>query len=901
MRYPYYNADEPSNNSYNIRMRRGVSWMLFAVLLIFGRFAFSQSFDLAGPKVDVRVKRGQITLPIAEVPNLQPGDRIWVHADLPESQSARFVLVVSFLRGATNPPPPEWFTRVETWTREAREEGVFVTVPQEAQQALIFLAPETSGDFTTLRHTVRGRPGIFVRATQDLQAASWDRMRLNRFLEEVKVTSQTDPALLKERVETSARSLGIKVNQDCFLKPTEQQASCLSQHTQGLVMDDANTQSRVSQIASGSTADLMNQLSYAPAVGGGVYSPYVGAIVDTVRILSSLHTAHYQYIPALALPSSDTLNLRLSVPPSFRDPKSVVIVALPPIGPAQIPPLHPVDPAAEFCIQKPGLVFPAEGAPLALATEMAHDLNLHIEASTGPIDLPLRTDPSQGGLALLNYSRTLPPGTLTGVVRGKWGFDDWEGPRYHLHSVEPGNWTVIPGDETALIVGRIDTLHLHGDNTLCVDKVEEALPDGHSLPLTWKSPKAETLEIQVPMKETKPGQVTLKVLQYGLKHPDVLPLQSYTEAASLHQLSLSAGDNAASLMGTRLDEVAAVSMDGIRWSPKTLNRVDGADRLMLAADSSTAGLMPGTPYSASVRLKDGRLFQVPVSVSPPRPQIVLLSKGTQDEASNAPSVVQFGSSDDFPVDRRLVFFVRSMTPANFPRDEKIEVAALDASFHTVLSLADGSLMLEDQKTALAVIQPLARFGSSAFGPIHIRAISADGVTGDWVPLGTLVRIPGFQDLRCPRAQSHPCMLTGSNLFLADSFSTTQSFEDATDVPAEFTGTEIAVPHPVNGILYVKLRDDSSAVQSLSMAVQALAPAGQSLALKAAVPAAASASQTESDPATPSAPHATPHNGKQPQEKKAPEGPASANASASAPASGAAPASQAPGSASPQGR
>ena len=133
-------------------------------------------FDLSGPKVDVRVKRGAVTLPVGEAPNLPPGDRLWIHPDLPGSQSAHFVLIVAFLRGATNPPPAEWFTRVETWTREAREEGVFVTVPPEAQQELLFLAPETGGDFSTLRKTVTNRPGAFVRAVQDLQAASWDRI-----------------------------------------------------------------------------------------------------------------------------------------------------------------------------------------------------------------------------------------------------------------------------------------------------------------------------------------------------------------------------------------------------------------------------------------------------------------------------------------------------------------------------------------------------------------------------------------------------------------------------------------------------------------------------------------------------------------------------------------------------
>ena len=156
--------------------------------------ADGQPFDLSGPKVDIHVKRGNVTLPVSEVPSLMPGDRLWVHPDLPESQATNFVLVIAFLRGSTNPPPPEWFTRVETWTRDVRDEGVFVTVPEGAQQALLFFAPETGGDFTTLRNAVRGRPGAFVRAAQDLHAASWDRMRLEAYLDDVKVSSQFDPA-----------------------------------------------------------------------------------------------------------------------------------------------------------------------------------------------------------------------------------------------------------------------------------------------------------------------------------------------------------------------------------------------------------------------------------------------------------------------------------------------------------------------------------------------------------------------------------------------------------------------------------------------------------------------------------------------------------------------------------
>src|SRR5581483_5878479 len=155
----------------------------------------------------------------------------------------------------------------------------------------------------------------FVRAAQDLQAASWDRMRLEMYLNEVRSSSQSDPKVLKERTENAARSLGIRLQQQCFDKPVDQQASCLTQHTEGMVLDDANAQSLVTQLANGSTADLMNQLSYSTIGGAGMYSPYVGAIVDMAKILSSLHTAHFQYIPALALPTKDTLNLRLNEPP----------------------------------------------------------------------------------------------------------------------------------------------------------------------------------------------------------------------------------------------------------------------------------------------------------------------------------------------------------------------------------------------------------------------------------------------------------------------------------------------------------------------------------------------------------------------------------------------------------
>jgi hypothetical protein len=299
-------------------------------------------------------------------------------------------------------------------------------------------------------------------------------------------------------------------------------------------------------------------------------------------------------------------------------------------------------------------------------------------------------------------------------------------------------------------------------------------------------------------------------------------MTAYDAAASIDHLTLSTGDGWALLKGTRLDQVASAKLEGIGFSPVALTHVDDFDQLMMNAGSSTAGLKPGTLYRARVELKDGRELKTTVTVDPPRPQIALLSKGIQDDATARPQPVQFGSSDDLPVDSRLVFFLKSTSPASFPRSEKVEVAATDSSFHTLLELTDGSLMLEDAKTAVGRLEPLSKFGASAFGPVHIRAVAADGTTGDWLPLGTLVRLPEFKDLRCPRAAAKPCVLSGNNLFLAASIASTPDFGSSIDVPAEFTGTQLTVPHPSSGVLFVKLRDDPATVQTLTLPVTPIA-------------------------------------------------------------------------------
>ncbi|MFZ3218063.1 MAG: hypothetical protein WA192_18535 [Candidatus Acidiferrales bacterium] len=784
-------------------------------------YADNAAFDLAGPAVEMRVTRGGKTLPISRADNLQPGDRLWIHPDLPESQSVHYLLVVAFLRGSTNPPPENWFTRVEAWSKQTREEGIVVTVPQDAQQALLFLAPETGGDFNTLRSAVRGRPGAFVRASQDLNQASLDRSRLETYLNVVKSASDADPAELKQRTVLLARTLNIKVDQQCFDKPTEEQAPCLTQNTDQLILDDGHSQSMVAALTSGPSASLIGDVTTTPMVGGGYYSAYVGAVVDMARILNNLHTAEYQYIPALALPKNDELNLKLNNPPSFHNPKSVIVVGLPAVEAAQLPPLRPVDPKQVLCLEKSPLVLPTEGAPLAFSTNIAHDFVLHVEDKAGNhVDLPAKADAGRGGFLIDTHA--LVAGKLgpdaTGTLRGHWGFETFDGPQFLLRSAHAEKWAVPSADQEALIVGRDDVLHLTSECAECVDKVTAKDHDGKDLKATWKLTKPGELEVTVPLKDRTAGAVTLAIKQFGLSAPDALPLHSYSEAAHLDRFTINAGDKQGELDGTRLDEVASFELNGIHFVPAKLSRVQQKDELGLAIASPApaANLAPEEKFVAHVGLKDGRMLDLQTTVEAPRPKVVLVSKSVQPGAT--PSAIRLGNQEELPLNGRILFFVKSEVPEKFPRTEKIEVATTDNAFDVVLSVADGSLVLQDAQSVLAVLDPLKSFGPSAFGPLQFRAVDADNAKGDWVPLANVVRLPALKEIRCPDGPDEQCKLSGTNLFLIDSVASDAQFTHTVSVPVGYVDSTLSVPRPNGTLLYIKLRDDPATVSTVVLPV-----------------------------------------------------------------------------------
>ena len=798
------------------------SLVFFGTILSTAARADNAAFDLIGPKVEVRVQRAGATLPIAEVPNLQPGDRLWIHPDLPDSQSVRYLMVVAFLRGATNPPPDSWFTRVETWSRPVHEEGIFVNVPEEAEEALVFLAPETGGAFSTLRNAVRGKPGAFVRAAQDLQQASLDRQRLEKYLDVLRETYTTDPEQLKTRTTLLARSLNIRLDQQCFDKPSAQQVPCLTQNSDQLVLDDAHSQTMVATLTSGPSTDLINQISATPTARSGFYSPYIGAVVDVVRILSTAHTAQYQYIPALALPKQNELNLRLNNPPSFRNPKSVIVIGLPSVRPAPPPPLRAPDASQELCAGKPSLVLTADGAPLVFATELAHDLVLHVEPKSGPpIDLPAKPDPVLGGFTIDTHpleSADL-DGEVVGTVRGQWGFHAFDGPHYHLRTSRPAQWIVASKDASALIVGREDTLHLQAQDACCVSEVTLKDEQGKIRPTEWKNSKADELEVKVPLQRAQAGWVTMQIKKFGLHEADEVPLHTYAEAARLDSFAIHAGDADGILKGTRLDQVATVEFAGLPFAPDALTRANQQDELKLNTSDAAAKtkLHPGDFAVVRVTLKDGRVLDLNSQVEAQRPAVSILTKSIQFDSSASPPAVRLGSQEELPQDGRLNFFLKTQSPETFSATEKIEIATADESFRVLLSFKDGNLTMQDTKTVLAVLDPMKLLGPSAFGPLKLRPVTADGINGDWQPLVNLVRIPLLKAVRCAGPEK-PCTLSGDKLFLLDSVSADADFANPVTVPEGFVEDALAIPPPKGKTLYIKLRDDPATIDTVALPV-----------------------------------------------------------------------------------
>ncbi len=224
-------------------------------------------------------------------------------------------------------------------------------------------------------------------------------------------------------------------------------------------------------------------------------------MVDLARILGNIHTAEYQYIPALALPKERELKLRLNNPPSFRKPKSVLVAALPAVEASQLPPLRAVAPGEISCLQKAPLVLGVEGAPLAFATDLRTISCCTLNRSPERASICPRSPIPRAADFTWTPKSCTPASSIrkrraTCAVTGALKLSLAR--RSICARAHVADWTVPAADQSALIVGRDDAIHLQSPAAACVEKITAVGATGADLKTTWKlGAKPDELEVEV--------------------------------------------------------------------------------------------------------------------------------------------------------------------------------------------------------------------------------------------------------------------------------------------------------------------------------------------------------------------------------------------------------------------
>ncbi|MES2172530.1 MAG: hypothetical protein V4523_01140 [Pseudomonadota bacterium] len=770
-------------------------------------------FELPGPALDILVMRGDQSLPIAQVPSLSEGDRLSIEADLPADQGARFILVSAFLRGATNPPPKDWVQFAETWKKKDKDKALVLTVPKGARQMVLFLVPDTGGAEGVLSDAVRGKPGEFVRATQDLNQASLDRSRLDAFMAGIKAQENSHPEYLRSVAPTLARSLAMKLNEECLSKVVEMQAACLLDNREALVLSDVHSSS-IAETLTGAPTDLALQLAATREAGYGFYSPYIGVVRDIAKIFGAFSSPQFNYLPTLSVRKPEGMSLLLNAAPSFQKPKSVMVVAMPSIE-ADSPPRLRRSGDAPLCGAHAGTVLPVEGAPLIFSTPYARDVKLALKTASGEtIDLPLEARADRGGYVLTGGDA--PPafkGTVQGHLYGRWGFDRFEGPDFMVQMPDAGGWTV-EGDSAALVVGRDNGLVVKGGAPACVESVMLRQGEAMPKPVDWKVQGRDALALTVPLTDRKPGALSVEVKYQGVAQPSAIALRSYAQASRLDGLLLHAGDKAGLLSGQRLDQVDSVDVNGLLLRPDGLTRDGAVDRLRLVAQGDAVAADAGSEATAQVKLRDGRSVSLIVMVASARPQIGLLSKDISLGVPPANGKALTLNGDNLlPDNGQLVFSVQAGEGTKLSASDAIEVAPIEDGVPIRLTAANG-LRLESPKVMVATLDPKA-MAPSLFGPLRFRLLRG-GEVSDWQPLVTLARLPQIEAVACA-AKADGCTITGRDLFLIDAVGATPTLDQAAQVAHGYTGSALKAPAPQDGNLYLRLRDAPDSVVTLPAA------------------------------------------------------------------------------------
>jgi hypothetical protein len=815
IRLPSTTVSPPSVCRHLYAFLRGVG---LALGLTLGAHAAVEQtpFDLVGPKVSIQVKRGATTLPIAEVPVLAPHDRLKIIARVAEAKTTHYLMVAAFLRGPTDPPPDAWFFRCDTWKAPCDQAGLDVEVPEGAQQMMLFFAPQTGGDYRTLVNAVRGKPGAFVRAAQQLRQAGLDRARLDRYLALLHELAVTDPGKVKAAAPLIARSLAIKIDEKCLDRIPALQAPCLTQGSDALILNDGHGESLVSMVTTGVGRDLAIHAGGTPLLGSGNYSSVIGSILDFGRLMDSLHTAQYQYIPALPSVRDDDVTLMLNTPPSFHNPMSVLVAALPAVERPTPPTLRTPDAASVHCTAQSPWVLPVEGDALVYSTHFAHDVRLEGRRADGsPFSLPAQADAPRGGFLIQSPTDLAVDESEPAQLVGQWGFDAFTGPIFHLASPRAREWQIDADDRARVVAGREAVVSARGEGA-CLSGIHLTDSSGHDHTVLTALNADHEWELRLPLAGVHAGTVTLHFTDQGAIESAPVTLTAFQEPSRLDRVHLHVGDRAVTVDGQGLAQLASLEAGGFRFEADGDTPVDAKQLRLGSVGDAPAGWSVGMTAKGTAHLHDGRALPVSVVVLPPRPQVHRLALSVRNDVDPDSLPIRLGDVGDLPSRATVTFSLQADAPNRFTPGIHLEAEAPAADAETRLDLKGGGLTLIDSRTLIATLDLPKSFGAASFGPLQYRVGSGEDLT-DWLTLGHIVRLPSLKAPVCPAETNLPCSLPGRELYLLESVSANPDGSAGVHLEAGFPGDSVLVPRPKDGHLYLRLRDDPAHPASVEVA------------------------------------------------------------------------------------
>ncbi len=295
---------------------------------------------------------------------------------------------------------------------------------------------------------------------------------------------------------------------------------------------------------------------------------------------------------------------------------------------------------------------------------------------------------------------------------------------------------------------------------------------------------------------------------------------------------------------------------GSRLLPSTLNRVENLDQLLMNARRVHGE--PGTRQAvcgARGTERRPRAESAASTVDPPRPRGRIAQQrrsGGWRRSAAARATGQPGRS----ASRRTAGLLSQVRRAGglSPRRERSKWPRPTPAFTPCWRLSDGSLMLEDARYRSGPAWSRSRASAPRHsGRCACAPIAADGAAGRLGSAGDVCAHARIQGIALPAMPSaKPCMLSGTDLFLAASFASTLRRSTTRRMfRPQFTGTQLVVPHPVNGVLYLKLRDDPATVQTLTLPVTPVALPVQKLPSEIAAGDLSAGSRAAGTPSAPS--------------------------------------------------